>query len=291
MSVALYKPKNLPDALEFLDKNAPDVMPIAGGTDLMVWLRDGVVKPKYLLDLAPLKRELSYVKREGGLVRIGATTTVWELSKTFLHQDVRYAGFVDLWKKFATLALRFEATIGGNIMTATQYNDYITLLHVFDANVKLASVNGTREVAIRDFVLDRRKTALRPNELLVEISFKEPNGGSSSFFKFDRREILIAGIVTSAAYLRVVDGKIDDVRVSFDMVKGKRVPARATEVESFLRGKQFSEDVVSAAAEEVLTKEMERLSDWWTTAEYRLEMSKVALKRNLARAYSRVMSG
>jgi len=289
-TISIYRPKSLSDALEFLDKNAPDVKPIAGGTELLLLIRDKKIKPpKYLLDLNPLKKTLSYVKVEGGLVKIGALTSIYDLSQSVLHSDKRYAGFVDVWEKFGTLALRFEATIGGNLNAATQYSDYITLLLAFDANVKLESVRGVRELKLSEFIVDKRKTALNPNELLVEVSFKEPPAeSSSSFIKFDRRELLIAGIVTEATYLHLENEVIKDVRVAFDMVSGRKIPARAVKTEEFLRGKRFSSEVVEEAAEKILPSEMTRVTDWWTTAEYRLEMSKVSLKRGLKLAYERI---
>jgi len=289
-TISIYKPKSLSDALEFLDKNAPDVKPIAGGTELLLLIRDKKIKPpKYLLDLNPLKKTLSYVKVEGGVVKIGALTSIYDLSQTILHSDKRYAGFVDVWEKFGTMALRFEATIGGNLNAATQYSDYITLLLAFDANVKLESVKGVRELKLSEYIVDKRKTALSPNELLVEVSFKEPPAeSSSSFIKFDRRELLIAGIVTEATYLHLEDDVIKDVRIAFDMVSGKRIPARAVKTEEFLRGKRFSSEVVEEAAEKILPSEVTRVTDWWATAEYRLEMSKVSLKRGLKLAYERI---
>jgi carbon-monoxide dehydrogenase medium subunit len=289
-TISIYKPKSLSDALEFLDKNAPDVKPIAGGTELLLLIRDKKIKPpKYLLDLNPLKKTLSYVKVEGGLVKIGALTSIHDLSQSVLHSDKRYAGFVDVWEKFGTMALRFEATIGGNLNAATQYSDYITLLLAFDANVKLESVRGVRELKLSEFIVDKRKTALNPNELLVEVSFKEPPAeSSSSFIKFDRRELLIAGIVTEATYLHLENEVIKDVRVAFDMISGRKIPARAVKTEEFLRGKRFSSEVLEEAAEKILPSEMTRVTDWWTTAEYRLEMSKASLKRGLKLAYERI---
>ncbi|WP_440059115.1 FAD binding domain-containing protein [Thermogladius sp. 4427co] len=291
--IEIYKPKSLRDALEFLDKHAPDAKPIAGGTELLLLIRDRKIKPpKYLVDLLPLKKNLSYVKVENGVVRIGALTTVFELSESILHADKRFAGFVDVFDKFGTMALRFEATIGGNINAATQYSDYITLLLAFDASVRVESVKGVRELKLSEFIVDKRKTALNPNELVTEIVFKEPPANSSSsFVKFDRREILIAGIVTEATYLAIEGGKIKDVRISFDMVSGKKIPSRAYKTEEFLKGKEFSDEVLEEAAEKILPSEMERVSDWWTSADYRLEMSKVSLKRGLKTAYRRIVGG
>lgn len=266
---------------------------MAGGTELLVLIRDKKIPtPKYLLDLTPLKKHLSYVKIEEGKVKIGSTTTLYELSRTFLHSDVRFAGFVDVWKKFGTLAIRFSATIGGNLASATQYSDYITLLLAYDARVKAISANGERTIPVEKLVLDKRVTSLRPDELIKEVEFDIPREpSSSSFIKFDRRELLIAGIVTGAFFLRLDQGKIQDVKIAFDMVKDKRIPARAREVENFLLGKIFSEELVNQAADEILPASMERITDWWTTAEYRLDMSKITLKRGLLKCKTRIEKG
>ncbi|MGC8982237.1 MAG: FAD binding domain-containing protein [Desulfurococcaceae archaeon] len=290
----IYRPSSLDDAVEFLHKHAPDARPLAGGTELLILIRDKKIKPpKYLVDLSPLRKDLSYVKLENGLVKIGALTTVWELSESFLHRDPRYAGFKDVWHKFGTMHLRFVATIGGNIATATDFSDYIVLLLAYGASVKLRSVDGERVVPLEELIADRRQLAARPDELIVEVLFPEPPPrSSSSFEKFDRRQILIAGIANGCSYLHLDEGgKIADVRISFDMVKGKRIPGRVKPVEDFLRGKVFTEELVTRAAEEVLPRVMEKYTDWWTTAEYRLEMSKVTLKRTLLIAKKRIEGG
>ncbi len=267
--------------------------PLAGGTELILLIRDKKIPtPKYLLDLNAIRKELSYVKLEEDKVRIGAATTLYELSQSILHKDKRFAGFVDVFYGFATMAMRFYATIGGNILSATQYNDYLTLLTVYEPILVLVSKSGERRLTLEQLVLDKRKLAIKPDELLKEIIVPlPPENTSSSFMKFDRRKILIAGVVTGAVLLTLDDNVIRDIKISFDMVQEKRVPRRAKKTEGFLRGKELSEEVVEEAAEEILPSEMERVSDWWTTAEYRLDMSKVVLKRNIFRAARRIRGG
>ncbi|ADV65087.1 molybdopterin dehydrogenase FAD-binding protein [Desulfurococcus mucosus DSM 2162] len=247
--------------------------------------------PRFLVDLSPLKKDLSYVKIENGVVRIGALTTLWEISRSTLHRDIRYAGFTDVFKKFGTMAIRFNATIGGNIASATQYSDYITLLLVYDARLRLESASGVREVSLEEFLVDKRTTIIKPNELITEISFREPpSGTSSAFIKFDRRELIIAGIVTGAFYLTKEGERVKDVRIAFDMVKERRIPGRARMTEECVIGKTLSESVLREA-ESCLEREMKRISDWWTSDEYRLDMSKTSLRRGLLLAEKRISSG
>ncbi len=264
--------------------------PLAGGTELLLLNRDKKIPtPKYLLDLNAIRKELNYVKLEEDKVRIGAATTLYELSQSILHRDKRFAGFVDVFYGFATMAMRFYATIGGNVLSATQYNDYLTLLTVYEPELLLVNKEGERRLTLEQLVLDKRKLAIRPEELLKEIIIPLPTENtSSSFIKFDRRRILIAGVVTGAVLLALRDNVIEDIRISFDMVRGKRVPGRAKKTEEFLRNKELSEEVVEEAADEILPSEMERVSDWRTTAEYRLDMSKIVLKRNIFRAARRI---
>lgn len=286
----LLRPSNLDEALKLLHEYAPDAKPLAGGTELLILIRDKKIPPpKYLVDLSPLKSRLSYVKVESGHVKIGALTTIWELGESFLHRDVRYAGFRDVWRKFGTLVLRFTATIGGNIATATDYSDYLVLLLAYDASVKLQSVNGERVVLLEELIAERRALKANPDELITEIAFPEPPcNSSSSFEKFDRREVLIAGIANGCSYLQLDNDRIVDVRVSFDMVKEKRIPRRVREVEEYLKGRAFTLELIEKAADELLPKVVEKFTDWWTTSEYRLEMSKVTLKKTLLTAKRRI---
>jgi carbon-monoxide dehydrogenase medium subunit len=279
----LYKPVSLDDAVKFLANNYPDAMPLAGGTELLILIRDGKIKPpKYLVDLAPLRKQLSYVVVENGYVKIGALTTIWELSNTILHRDIRFAGFRDVWHKFGTIALRFSATIGGNIATATDFSDYIVLLLAYDASVKLIGVNGERVVSLEKLLVNRRKLDLKPGELITEILIPEPPvNASSAFEKFDRRRILIAGLANTASYLHVEGKKILEAKISLDTVGEKRIPERIRILEDLLKGKELSEELIERVIEDLLPRIIKKYTDWWTTAEYRLEMSKVTVKRTL----------
>jgi carbon-monoxide dehydrogenase medium subunit len=279
----LYKPVSLDDAVKFLANNYPDAMPLAGGTELLILIRDGKIKPpKYLVDLAPLRKQLSYVVVENGYVKIGALTTIWELSNTILHRDIRFAGFRDVWHKFGTIALRFSATIGGNIATATDFSDYIVLLLAYDASVKLIGVNGERVVSLEKLLVNRRKLDLKPGELITEILIPEPPvNASSAFEKFDRRRILIAGLANTASYLHVEGKKILEAKISLDAVGEKRIPERIRILEDLLKGKELSEELIERVVEDLLPRIIKKYTDWWTTAEYRLEMSKVTVKRTL----------
>ena len=284
----VYRPKSLDDALELLDKKAPEVLPIAGGTDILVLMREGVVKFKGLIDLWPLRRELAYVKREDGFIRIGALTTISELGNSFLASDKRYLGFSDLTHYFATPYIRNLATVGGNIATAHPLSDVAILLLTLNAEVRLMSVNSDRWVPLEGLYIGKRVLRKEPNELIVEVRFKEkPIRSSTSLMKFDRRKAHIMGYVVVATYAFIDDGVIRDVAIAFDSVS-KPYPGRARLVEEFLKGETISNEVLNKAIRDILSKEMIRISDYRATSDYRLHLSGVLLKRSLLKVKERI---
>ncbi len=278
------------DALKFLSKE-PSAVPMAGGTEVMVLIRDGVIKPKKLLDLWPLKKKLSYVKLENGLVKIGALTTASELSRSFLVKDHRYLGFKDLVKNFSTHFIRNLATVGGNIGCAHPMSDIATLLLALDAKVKLVSTEGVRVIPLDNAFVGLRKFARKPNELITEVFFNDkPKNSSTAFIKFDRRWGHSMGYIIVATYMELDGNVIKDVKLAYDSV-GEPYPGRAKKTEEFLKGKEFSGGVLDKAFNEVLPREMRRITDYRASAEYRLELSKILSKKALYIIKERIERG
>ncbi len=260
---------------------------MAGGTDVLVLARADIIKPKIVLDLWPLRKDLSYVKRENGYVKIGALTTVDELKNTFLFSEKKYQGFVDMYWHFATPYLRTIATVGGNIGTGHPLSDIAILLLTLDAEVKLVSKKGERWIPLTKIYKGKRQLDRKPSELITEVRFKDiPENSSTSLQKLDRRWGHAMGYIVVAAYMALEGDKIADVRIAFDSM-GRPYPERAFKTEEFLRGKEFSEENIVGALK-VLETEMKRISDYRAPAEYRLDLSKVLLKRALYLIKSRI---
>ena len=261
---------------------------MAGGTDVLILARTNIIRLELVLDLWPLRDELSYVKRGNGYIWIGALTTIDELYNSFLSKDKRYLGFYDMYWQFATPYLRTIATVGGNIGTAHPLSDLAILLLTLDAEVKLSSVNGDRWVKLENLYLGKRKLDRKSNELITEVRFKETPGNSgTALLKLDRRLGHAMGYVVTAAYMALNGDTISDVRIAFDST-GKPYPGRAYKTEEFLRGKRLSDEVIRESYR-VLESEMRRISDYRAPAEYRIDLSKVLMKRCLYLIKSRIM--
>ncbi len=288
----VYRPKDILDALEFLRVYGSETAPLAGGTDLIIALKERKIRPRFILDLTPLKSELSYVKIDKNIVKIGALTTVWELSKSILHTDYRFAAFKDLWHRFGTMVLRFEATIGGNIASATRYNDYITLLLAYDARVKTISINSEREQYLENFIISSGKTNLQSTELIKEIIFEIPGENcSGAFFKLDRRKALMVGFMNSAIYMCINrDDKITDLKIAYNMPKGKEVPGRLRDIENSLLNRRYDVDYINSLAEQLAKFYVDARTSWHAKGEYRVHLAKVAFQRSLKLIRERILS-
>lgn len=260
--------------------------PIAGGTDLLIHMRAGIVSPRHLVDLTELG--LSYVRLEDGLVKIGAMTT-FEL---LLESDVVNRYLVCLAEsavEIGAVQTRNMATIGGNLCSAVPSADSAPPLLVLDARVKIVGRNAERVLPLADFFLGPKKNALNAGELVLEIQVPlSPPRTGTHFLKLGRRQAMTLAVVNAAALLSIrSDGRsIEDARIALGAVAP--IPMRARQAEEMLRGCQVSDSLIDRAAT-VAADETAPISDMRATAVYRREASRVLVKRALLEAWHRAV--
>jgi len=282
----MFVPENVADLLQYLNSHQTGVHLIANGTDLINRIQRKQVTPKTLVDLTGLP-EFSYVKREAERIKIGALTTISELIASPVI-DTRYDVFREVAMKFGGPSIVNMATIGGNICSASSSEDLLPVLLVLDAEVKVRSIQGERTVRVEDFVKRKRVTDLKPNELLVETSFRELESCSScGFEKVGMRNSLIIAFVNCAVYLKLAENKLcDEVRIAFNRVNGK-IPQRARQTEEIMKGKKLNEQSLSDAVA-TLSNELKLTSDFRASEEYRLEVACAIFKRTVDRCADRL---
>jgi CO/xanthine dehydrogenase FAD-binding subunit len=243
---------------------------------------------KNLVDLSGLK-ELRYIKREGGTVRIGALTTIADLEPQ--EDDSAWGRLLaDVVGKFGSPNIRTVATIGGNVCAASSSEDLIPALLVLDAKVKLMCKSETREIPLKEFLVAKRKTALQADEILAEVSFPEPSARSvCSFQKIGMRNILIIALVSVAVLLETDQARptIKQARIALNRLKGK-IPQRAERVEKELLGHELDEETIRSAVDR-LGDELALTTDFRASAEYRDEAVKVLLRRALSDCQHRIL--
>jgi CO/xanthine dehydrogenase FAD-binding subunit len=277
----MYVPETLEDLLAYIDRSPSNgTHMIANGSDLMNRIQRRQVNVKTLIDLSGF-RELNYVKKENNTLRIGALTTISDLTSSTIL-DERLNVFGEVAAKFGGPAIRNVATVGGNVCAASSSEDLLPVLLVLDAKVRLKSRTGERVTSLEQFLKGKRQTDLKPNEILVETFFSDPPARSAcSFEKIGMRNSLIIALVNSAVYLQLEgygnDARVQEVRIAFNRVQGK-IPGRARVTEDKLRDRKVTEEPVEQCLSS-LRSELKTTSDFRVGAEYRQDVACVLFKR------------
>jgi len=274
--VEYYRFKTLDDALRFL-RQYPDSKILAGGTDLIVQLRSGKTTARRIIDISGING-LSYIRDEDRYIKIGALITIEELKNNEIIREHAQP----LWmaaNNFAVWQIRNIATIGGNICNASPAADTVPPLIVLDARLRLQNVDRQREIKVKEFFKGPGETVIEKDEILTEIVIpKRDNGWRYSFIKLGKRHSHILSIVNVAVGLRTDKDMIEDVIVALGSVAP--TPVRARSVEDYLKNHRITRTTLEEASQKVV-KDIKPISDIRASAEYRIEMSKILVRRAL----------
>jgi len=277
----LWRPQTLPEALALLADKAPDVKPLAGGTNVLVDLRDAAHVPPALMDLGKL-HELRGLERQDGHIVIGGGTT---LSELLMHPLIAEHGSVlrDAAAVFANPLVRNRATVAGNLVDASPAADTAPPLLALGAEVQLTSRTGSRWVPLEDFMVGVRKTLRRPDELLVAVRWPVPAAESKgAYSKFGLRRADAISVLSAAVMLeRDEAGRCQAARIALGAVAPR--PFRVHAAEDRLKGQAFSAEAIAEAAR--LAAEAARpIDDIRGSASYRQRMVEVTVRRLLTQA-------
>jgi len=267
------KPQLLTDALNYLEQNG-DTKILAGGTDLMVILRHNAAMPKHILDIKdiPETNRLEYTINEG--LFIGACVTVNKIAESKLIIE-KYPALIQAANSLASYQLRNRATLVGNICNASPGADLAGPLMVYDALVHIANAKGERTIDINSFFTGVKKTVLKDNELVIGVSIPNVTQGDNSIFlKQARIKGHDLGIVGVTARLTA------DKRVRLAMTAVAPTPIRIVKLEEILSSQPLTPEIAIAAGKEVCNI-IRPISDVRSSAEYRLHVSGVLVKRAL----------
>jgi carbon-monoxide dehydrogenase medium subunit len=270
-----FLPQSLEEALE-LKKKIPGSRFIAGGTDLMVQIRGGEIKPSALISLRSIP-DLSSIEINGN-IRIGAMTTVTDL---LYNPDLERQAklLVDAARRLGSPQIRNVATVGGNLCNCSPCADLALPLLVLEAKARIKSLSGTQDIPLQKFFKGPGKSCLSPGQILTDI-FIEPVSihSKSVFLKKGRVKMDLA--VASVALLLEMEGKTcRKARVAAGSVAP--VPLRLHKVEVLLEGKAISPELANQA-QRMASESCAPISDIRSTEEYRRQIVGVYVKRGLA---------
>ena len=199
--IDVLTPQSLDEALDLLHQNETTFKIVAGGSDVIVQLRDGIINTGKLLNILSLK-ELRFIRHTDSRVHIGAISTYSDIIRNEITQKHGWV-LVEAAKQIGTIQLQNTATIGGNLGNASPAGDSLPPLYALDAIVVTRSKSGRREIPIEEFFVGYRKTAQKQDELIEEVHFDplSPND-RGAYVKLGLREANAISIVDVAAVLR-----------------------------------------------------------------------------------------
>lgn len=277
MEFEYLRPENLSGALEILARGDARTRVLAGGTDILVNIQEGLEAPRTLVDIGSLE-ELKKIEEKAGRIEIGALVTHARIVNSRRLQEKAFP-LTQACAEIGSPQIRAKGTIGGNLANASPSGDSIPPLYVLGAVLTLRSLQGEREVPVDSFFTGVKKTVLQPDELLLKISLPVPASSGRGFFKkLGQRKALAIAKVSLAAWLEVERGKIKSPRLALGAVATTVI--RAPQTESYLEGKSLNEEVIDRAAR-LIQKESRAISDIRSTARYRNEMAGLLLARGL----------
>ncbi len=274
------QPATLDEALGVL-AGVDDVLPIAGGTNVVMAMRDGQHRGKTLMDVTRLA-ELRGIRLENGHVVIGGGTTAAELlDSTLIAEHARPLHQAS--RVFANPLIRNRATVAGNIADASPAADMVPPLLVLDAEVDLVSASGSRWIPLDQFMVGVNQTMRQPDELIVSLRWPIPTACSAgAFHKLALRKGSACSVLSVAVLVQANSaGHVSLARIAMGALAAK--PVRAYQAEDVLAGKALTDNVIEVAAR-LAAESTEPIDDVRGTASYRRRMAGVLTRRLLTEA-------
>lgn len=281
------EPASVAEASRMLADLGEDCRVIAGGTALLLGMRQRMLTPAHLVSLGRLEalRGITYDERQG--LRIGALTLHAELARSPLVR-ARYPMLADMAGRVATPQVRNQGTLGGNLCYADPATDPPSCLLALGAQVVVSGRCGERVLAMQAFLVDYYTTALEPDELLTEIRLPPPAAElSGRYLRFLRTAAEHRPLANVAVAARRHGANCHELR----LVVGAStpIPARLPRAEALLRGRTVTPELAAEAAD-IVAADITPISDLRGAADYRRDMVRVVARRALAELFGLEMN-
>jgi CO/xanthine dehydrogenase FAD-binding subunit len=264
----------------------PDAVPVAGGTDVMVGINFGHLRPPVLMDLTRVA-ELQDWSTEDGAIRLGAGVSYARVITELGH---RLPGLAMAARTIGSPQIRNRGTVGGNLATASPAGDAHPALLAADAEVEVASVRGSRRIPVPDFYTGVKKSALAADELIAAVHVTPPSG-PQQYSKIGTRNAMVIAVAAFGLALHP-----DRRAVGTGIGSAAPTPRRAPDAEEFLAGELTStglwesrDELPAATAArfgELVTGSAAPIDDVRGSARYRLHALSVLARRTLTWAWT-----
>jgi carbon-monoxide dehydrogenase medium subunit len=274
--------KSLDEAISLLAKHKDDAKILAGGHSLLPAMKLRLMQPKVLIDLGRIK-DLSYIKEEGGQIRIGAMTTHFQVETSDLLRRACPL-LPETASHLGDMQVRNKGTIGGSVAHSDPAADWPAAILALDAEIVAAGPKGDRVIKATNFFVEMLTTALQPGEVLREIRIPAGTGKVGQAYVKVRHPASGFAVVGVAVNLSIDGGKCQSVGVGITGVSPTAY--RAANVEKALKGNALDAKTLGAASMHA-SDGVEVNSDLYASAEYRKQLAGVYTRRALETAASR----
>ncbi len=284
---ALHRPASAEEACGLLSRLGEDAVPYAGGTELLLLMKEGLLRPRHLVDVKRIPG-LDAIVDGGADVTIGAVVTHRAVERSAAVR-ARCPVLASVARHVANIRVRNVGTVGGNLAFADPHSDLATLFLALDARVQLASPRGRRELSLDDFVRGPWETARAADELLTSVTLTPwPERTAAAYVKFGVHERPTLGVAVALRLEPAANGaaSVAEARLAIGCVDPR--PARVPAAEARLRGCPVAdlEDSVAEVGARAAAS-VDPADDLYGSADYKREMVAVFTRRVLRAAAAR----
>lgn len=274
-----FKPKSIKEAIAFLSGHKNSFV-LAGGTDLVGELKNGMVSPWAIIDIKGIAK-LTGIDFSGKVLKIGALVTFSDLIKSEIIRE-HFPLITEMSGAVASVAIRNRATIVGNICSAVPCMDSGPVLSVYDAEIHVSGAGCNFRFPVSQWFKGPRKTVLRGQGIATSITIPLPSREHAGCFvklgRYKGEDLAQASVAVLALPNR-------QYRVAFGSVAP--VPIRAKKIEKVLKGKSL-DDHLLRTAKELIPQEISPITDVRASREYRMHMCGVMFERAIKAAAARL---
>lgn len=274
----LLEPTSLREACEMLAADEEAKL-IAGGTALLVLIKQGIFRPATLINLKKVQgaSEIRYDPQRG--LRLGALASIHHVERAAVVRE-HYPLLAEACHVVANIRIRNSATIGGNVAHGDYQSDPPTALLALDSRVELTSLQGTRELPLGEFLLDLYETALEPGEVVSAVLVPPPTAGArGAYLKFTTRSSEDRPTLGVAALVQQRDGGCEAARLVIGAASP--TPVRVHDAEALAVGQALDADLLQRMAA-AASAAIEPIDDLHGPADYKRHVAQVLARRALA---------
>jgi carbon-monoxide dehydrogenase medium subunit len=276
-------PSTLSEAIAFLGQHPDEAKILAGGHSLIPAMKLRLATPQILVDLGRIK-DLSYIREEGGQIRIGAMTTHYQLEASDRLREICPL-LPECAAQIGDVQVRNKGTIGGSLAHSDPAADWPAAAIALNAEMVVVSATGERVIKADDFFVDMLTTSLEAGEILREIRINTPSGSfGQAYLKVPQPASGFAVVGVAVNLKRDGSGACESIGVAITGVASKAY--RASGVENAIRGHALDEQTIAAAAGHA-TDGVSVNGDLYASETYRTHLAEVYTRRAIAAAASR----